>query len=414
MAQHPDPRKTKEANASDFKESVVRGISHRETAGNVVVQPVIPIIFVMGVSGAGKSSFIKALGGKDHKGNPPETSSIESVTHEVGVYKTTLGSREMLLIDTPGFEDNKTSNLKTLQKICQYILQVANNPAFIIHGAVYVHNIATSRWTAGDGRTWDILKALCGNAAMGNVIVATTRWPADHEDEDFEMLEKRNLENYWEGILGTVRLSKKDTHNPKTVIGKLLQVQPQVFQAHQELSNGRTLSDTSAGRIAIPEAEQELIKAKKEKEAALAGLVQVSLKAEQLHSQNAPPRPPKTNEWNANNHKREMDALLLRLQSATHANQAQLQKMIERGSQKGIQQAQALRNESEELLKEYYQLRRKIESADNLEESITRSRMRTTFPSISRENMADILTGGAIVVQLGFYIFYFSKSYWVT
>lgn len=50
-------------------------VSHtiEEYPTDLEVQPCIPIIFVMGVSGAGKSSLIKALGGKDSKRKAPET-----------------------------------------------------------------------------------------------------------------------------------------------------------------------------------------------------------------------------------------------------------------------------------------------------------------------------------------------------
>ena len=333
------------------------------------------------------------------------------MTREVGVYKTTLDGQEMLLVDTPGFEDNKTSNLETLQKICEHILQVANNPACVIHGAVYVHNVATSRWLAGDERTWAILKALCGDAAMGNIVVATTRWPANHEEEDYEKLEKINLENYWEGILGTVRLSKNDVQNSRTVIRMLLRVRPKTFQAQWELSNGNTPSETSAGRIAITEGEEALSKAEREKEYALAELERVSLQIEPVPSRNAPrltqpppPPPPETRGQNAADFKKEMDALLLRMESAIHANKSQLRKIksSEQTLQEEIQQAQALLREKEDLLKRYHQLRRKIESPDKLKLALRASRRPIPVRKISWGNLlAMLVVGGTVVVEIG-------------
>lgn len=332
------------------------------------------------------------------------------MTREVGVYKTTLDGQEMLLVDTPGFEDNKTSNLEILQKICEYILQVANNPACVIHGAVYVHNVATSRWLAGDERTWAILKALCGEAAMGNVVVATTRWPADHEEEDYEKLEKRNLENYWEGILGTVRLSKNDVQNSKSVIQMLLGVRPRIFQAQWELSNGNTPSDTSAGRIAITEGEEALSKAEREKEYALAELERVSLQVEPSPSRDAPRLtppllpPPEMRGHNAADFKKEMDALLLRLESAIHANKSQLTKIksSEKTLQEEIQQVQALLREKEDLLKRYHQLRRKIESLDKLKVTLRTLHRPITVRKISWGNLLAMLAvGGTVVVEIG-------------
>ena len=333
------------------------------------------------------------------------------MTREVGVYKTTLDDQEMLLVDTPGFEDNKTSNLETLQKICEYILQVANNPACVIHGAVYVHNVATSRWLAGDERTWAILKALCGDSAMGNVVVATTRWPADHEEEDYEKLEKRNLENYWEGILGTVRLSKNDVQNSTSVIRMLLGVRPTVFQAQWELSNGNTPSDTSAARIAITEGEEALSRAEREREYALAELERVSRQVEPLPSRGdaprlapPPPPPPETGGQNAADLKKEMDALLLRLESAINANKSQLQKIqsSKKTLQEEILQVQALLREKEDLLKKYHQLRRKIESLDKLKTTLRTLHRPISVRKISMRNLlAMLVVGGTVVVEIG-------------
>ncbi|RPA93964.1 hypothetical protein L873DRAFT_1486335 [Choiromyces venosus 120613-1] len=352
----------------------------------------------MGVSGAGKSSFIKVLGGKDPKGNPPETSDTESVTHEVAVYKTTLDGQEMLLVDTPGFEDNKTSNLKTLQKICEHVVQLGNNPACEIYGVVYIHSISIPRWLAGDNRTWGIL-------------VATTRWPKNHgekEYEKFEKLEKKNWENYWKGILGAARLAEDDVQSSTVVIQMLLGVRPHIFQVQWELSNGRTPSDTSAGRIAMSEAEQELIKAEEEKEAALVDLKRVSLQVQRLQSQNAPkptqPPPPAVKKRNAANYKTEMDALLVRLKSAINADKALLEKikMSEETLQEEIQQVQASVAEKEKLLKNYTQLRRKIESADNLKTRLGIFRMPISIRKISMGNLLTTLgVGGTLLVEVG-------------
>ncbi|CAZ85882.1 unnamed protein product [Tuber melanosporum] len=405
------PRKGKEPTVSRPKEPEIGGSNHEnlgEYPTDLEVQPCIPLIFVMGVSGAGKSSFIKTLGGKDSKQKPPVTSATESVTREVKVYKTILDGQEMLLVDTPGFEDNKTLNPETFRMICEYVLQVANNPACIIRGAIYVHNIATSRWIAGDKRTWSMLKKICGDAAMGNVIVATTRWPADHEDEDYEKLERRNLEKYWEGILGTVRLAKNDVQHSSAAIRMLFSVHPKPFQVQWELSDGNTPSETSAGRISMTEGEEALSEAEKEKEYALAELGRVSSQIEPVRSQNAPkptrPPLPETKGPSAANLKKEMNALLQRLESAIHASKLQVKKIksSEKTLQEEIQQVQALLKEKEDLLKKYHQLRRKIESADKLKARLSALRTPISTRKVSRRNLlAMLLVGGAVVVDIG-------------
>ncbi|PWW75186.1 hypothetical protein C7212DRAFT_281927 [Tuber magnatum] len=412
MTQTPNPPRTQKESTVSHHRGPEIGYSNYEAPEeyptDLEVQPCIPLIFVMGVSGAGKSSFIKTLGGNDSQMRPPATSPAESVTHEVGIYKTILDSQEMLLVDTPGFEDNETSNLETLQKICEHILEVTNNPACVIHGAVYVHNLATSRWSAGDERTWTILKALCGDAAMGNVIVATTRWPADHKEEDYEKLEKRNLEKYWEGILGTVRLAKNDVQNSRTIIRMLFRVRPKILQVQWELSNGNTPSNTTAGRISITEGEAALSKAEKEGGYALAELERLSLQVEPAQPQNAPKRTPppplETKGQNATNLKKEMDTLRQRLESAIHDNKAHLKKIkgSEKNLQEEIQEAQALIKQKEELLKKFYQLRSMLESANKLRAGLNTLHTPIRTRKISMRNLfAMLLVGGTIVVEIG-------------
>ena len=326
----------------------------------------------------------------------------------MGVYKTALDDQEMLLVDTPGFEDNQTSNLEILQKICEYILQVANNPACVIHGAVYVYNVTTSRWLAGDKRTWAILKALCGDPAMGNVIVATTRWPANHEDEDYEKFEKRNLENYWGGILSTVRLSRNDVQNSERVMRMLLGVRPRIFQAQRELSNGKTPSDTSAGRIAIAEGEEALSRAERERDYALAELERVSSLVEPLPSRDAPrltqpPPPPETRGQNAGDFRTGVDALLLRLESAIHADRSQLTRLrsSEQATQEEIQQVQASLREKEDRLKRCHQLLRIIEYYDGLKAILRALYRPITVPKIPKETWLTMLAVGTIIVEIG-------------
>ena len=99
-----------------------------------------------------------------------------------------------------------------------------------------------------------------------------------------------------------------------------------------------------------------------------------------------------------------MDALLLRLESAIHANKLQLRKIksSEQTLQEEIQQVQALLREKEDLLKRYHQLRRKIESLDKLKGTLRALHRPITVRKISRENLlAMLVVGGTVVVEIG-------------
>jgi len=98
-----------------------------------------------------------------------------SGTSRVSIHTTRIMSRTLHLIDTPGFDDSERSDIDTLQELA-YWLAAAYERGMRLHGIIYLHRISDTRLQGSALRSLNALKAMCGQAALGGVVLATTMW----------------------------------------------------------------------------------------------------------------------------------------------------------------------------------------------------------------------------------------------
>ncbi|RYN50593.1 hypothetical protein AA0118_g10822 [Alternaria tenuissima] len=146
------------------------------------LQPVDPddvFIAVMGMTGAGKSTFI------EHCTKPTERLSgheLSSCTSQVSIHTTCVLGRTVHLIDTPGFNDSRRSDGETLQELA-YWLAAAYERDIKISGIIYLHCITNNRFQGSAVRALSAFKKMCGEEVFKGVIVATTMWDKVTADE---------------------------------------------------------------------------------------------------------------------------------------------------------------------------------------------------------------------------------------
>lgn len=93
------------------------------------------------------------------------------------MYRATVNKTEIILVDTPGFDDSGMENLEILRGTIGILHFLAiQKSRFPIHGIVFLHDISEVKFSGSQRKTLSILRALCGEKCMGNVIVGTTRW----------------------------------------------------------------------------------------------------------------------------------------------------------------------------------------------------------------------------------------------
>ncbi|KAH0603461.1 uncharacterized protein H6S33_007783 [Morchella sextelata] len=253
-------------------ESQDAGIGSRYAAQRSMIFSSGPIAAIMlaGKTGAGKSSLIKLLGGRDAEGNEPVSDGgLESCTKKTTTYITKHNGRTVLLLDTPGFDDSAVDNLVILNDIVSNLYMWALQDKDVhTHGVLFLHDISETRFGGSQQKTLQLLKSMCGPEAMGNVIIGTTMW--FDKGAKYESQVKRESEflmKYWEGIHKTVRVPEGDEEVANAIIGDLLARPPTKLLVQTELLRPpHTCEATTVGRIAIPEGKREAERLAKEME----------------------------------------------------------------------------------------------------------------------------------------------------
>ncbi|KAK6517966.1 hypothetical protein TWF506_005133 [Arthrobotrys conoides] len=138
--------------------------------------PASPIIAIMGETGAGKSSFIKALGGRDDSGSFPLVGhSLNSTTKKVEWYSAVAGSKGFYILDTPGFDDSYMSDFEILEGLTQELATIYSNSRPLT-GIIYVHDVSKEKMGGTSHKSLRTFQKLIGERSMENVVLVTTHW----------------------------------------------------------------------------------------------------------------------------------------------------------------------------------------------------------------------------------------------
>ncbi|EHY53394.1 hypothetical protein HRR83_003601 [Exophiala dermatitidis] len=230
--------------ASDWTESSLEPRAERQHV----------FIGVMGVTGAGKSTFIKTVTGND---DIVVGHDLRSCTTEVMPYTFEHEAVTVTLIDTPGFNDTTRGETEVLRDIAEWLdITYRNPPSIRLSGIIYMQSISDNRMYGSSLRNLKMFRDLCGENPMKNVIFATTGWRLAKEGGQYERAVERETQLcterlFWEPMIrfgaGTARFEDSRESGIK-IIRKLIPQRPVVLQIQHELvDQDRNLIDTTAG-----------------------------------------------------------------------------------------------------------------------------------------------------------------------
>lgn len=231
-------------------------------------------IAVMGVTGAGKSNFIRLACGDEnievgHDLNscklfvqPPYQHWLRFAgTAEVAPYRFKHGQHEIVLVDTPGFNDTKRSETEVLKDIADWLEATYREPSRIqLSGIIYLQSIGHTRMFGSTMRNLKMFRQLCGDQPMKNVVLATTFW----DKEDLWRAEEREEQlrtdpAFWQPMIkkGAHLERVTDRESALDIIMTLVNKEPVTLAIQDELINQHLdLSDTSAGKTVNEELEK--------------------------------------------------------------------------------------------------------------------------------------------------------------
>lgn len=177
-----------------------------------------------------------------------------------------IGRSKVLLIDTPGFDDSKKSDSEILTEISR-LLAAQYEAGVSLKGVIYLHRIIDVRYSGSSVKTLEIFKKICGNLALKNVVLVSTRW--NEVDEAVGALREQQLrDDFWAYMLGHGSTMARFHGNRDSAIGiasQLVSRQSIVLELQREFfDEGKTLKQTVAGAFVNDELSDK--KAQWEKE----------------------------------------------------------------------------------------------------------------------------------------------------
>lgn len=160
-----------------------------------------------------------------------------------------IGKTKVLLIDTPGFDDSSKTDSMILTEISR-LLAAQYEAGVSLKGVIYLHRIIDVRYSGASVKTLDIFKKICGNLALTNVVLVSTRW--NEVDEAVGALREQQLrDDFWAYMLGHGSTMARFYGNRDSAIGiasQLVSRQSIVLELQRELvQEGKPLNQTVAG-----------------------------------------------------------------------------------------------------------------------------------------------------------------------
>ncbi|KAF8553957.1 hypothetical protein OG21DRAFT_1485043 [Imleria badia] len=214
----------------------------------IVAPPLRETIYVpvMGSTGSGKTTFINIASGS----NLREGAGLESCTNEVQTsVPFYVGRQQVVLIDTPGFDDTTLTDTDVLKLIAAYLV-TTNKQGARLAGVIYMQRISDLRVGGSARRDFRMFQELCGEEAYPNVIIVTNMWgTVTAEDGNARELELATKNIFFKPILDK-RAKILRHHNTKQsahqIIQNLVDKEPVVLQIQRELGEGIDITQTAA------------------------------------------------------------------------------------------------------------------------------------------------------------------------
>ncbi|KAI1297084.1 hypothetical protein F5Y03DRAFT_387008 [Xylaria venustula] len=242
---------------------------------------------VLGVTGAGKSTFVSQCSGQQAEVGE----SLESCTKEVESFTFMYSSDiRVHLVDSPGFDDTNKSDTDILKDIANWMASSYKEENQLLSGILLLHRVSDTRMTGGSLRNLQMFQKLCGRDSFRVLTLATTFW-SDPPDKKQEAAEKELCGNYWSDMLSNGATYVRHEGGPESarrVLDHMVSKRKKFKTDIQVemVEKGLRLDQTSAGQ----QLSQDLIEAKHKHESDLRDLQNQHEQALRLNDQEAAKR----------------------------------------------------------------------------------------------------------------------------
>lgn len=227
-------------------------------------------IFVFGSTGAGKSTFIRNLVGRGGSGArvPRQGHSLESCTSEYeGFLYLTGDKQEVMLFDTPGFDDSRFSDAENLAGLARCLRRLLKQGQRV-DGVILMNPVTDVRLRGSALKMAEVIKLVCGPKFFQRVALVTSMWDTVDCRPNATRRESMMLESphFWGDFhQGTNGFRfQNDFRSADQVVRWLVDQKmfggdgSPTLKMSQELQDGLLLSQTDAGRFLLGQLSEQI------------------------------------------------------------------------------------------------------------------------------------------------------------
>lgn len=159
-----------------------------------------------------------------------------------------IDGQDVVLMDTPGFDDTNDSDADTLTRIADWMKNTYNDGS-LLSGIIYLHRISDTRMDGASMKNLRMFRKLCGVNNLHKVILATTMWEKVSIAEG-EMREAELKNDFWRDMIAVGSTVAKVSNRPldsTKLVKRFLDQSTMVLKLQEELSSGKALMQTEAG-----------------------------------------------------------------------------------------------------------------------------------------------------------------------
>ncbi|KAK0706214.1 P-loop containing nucleoside triphosphate hydrolase protein, partial [Lasiosphaeria miniovina] len=203
-------------------------------------------IAVLGVTGAGKSTFVQRV---TQDPSIVIGHSLRAETRTTASYKFEHNGIRYEIVDCPGFNDTVRPDSEILEDIVAW-LHKAHGEGKLLSAVIYLHRISDTRVQGTTMTQFRVLQELCGDEFYRNLILGTTFWSRVSEevgrDREANLLEVKNFFGEMKDEGARYMRIPDDREGCLAILENVSSNQRRQLKAQKERAEGKSFKDTAA------------------------------------------------------------------------------------------------------------------------------------------------------------------------
>jgi len=199
---------------------VHHSVSHEMDGSDFPIALEGSMVLILGETGSGKSFFVKKL---TSDVEVKVGHHLESCTLKSQAFETKIGGTDLLIIDTPGFDDSIRSDSDVILEISATLSAQAALGVRLL-GIIYMHDITVPRMRGSLRRELEMVRLIAGKRNYKHTLLVTTKWGDPSRWREFENRQFELQDNYWSDLIdggAGVHRFEGSTDSARSIVAQL-------------------------------------------------------------------------------------------------------------------------------------------------------------------------------------------------